>query len=265
MLRELTMTLCQLISYSLSRLLNVSCPLILMLTFLSAPSLAVDIKEAEHHHPYTQAVGVHGMAIFSHNNTFYASHMPLLHSIHAHQVVFSFTVAPENAELLTALLKQKAAKLETHQQAPLISLLPEPFDLIHLIDNEITTFTADVYQGHFERSGEKVMKNIPIKVEKLLLVSNIHEGANNNYYLMPIKKNQGLLIHKIGQLPSFDQIVLVDIAPSVAMSEINSNLTTIKHTSENTASEKPLILNQVVGSKLKVSKLLYLETQDFTR
>lgn len=82
---------------------------------------------------------------------------------------------------------------------------------------------------------------------------------------MPIKKNQGLLIHKIGQLPSFDQIVLVDIAPSVAMSEINSNLTTIKHTSENTASEKPLILNQVVGSKLKVSKLLYLETQDFTR
>jgi hypothetical protein len=151
------------------------------------------------HGQHTSAMGIHGMALFVHNGSLYASHMPLLNSIHAHQVIFTVALDEQDAVLVQKLAKEN----------PLLSLMPQPFDLMKLMDGTLTEFRADLYVGHFERSGELVKSAILVKVEDLALVADLSEGSNGNFFLLVSSAHAGLLVHKISSLPSFDQILEV--------------------------------------------------------
>ena len=149
------------------------------------------------HGKHASAIGTHGMALLQHNGHLYASHMPLANSIHAHQVIFKIELAQED----------KAALLVLTRDNRLMSLMPHPFDLLKLMNGSLNEFITDIYVGHFERGGKNIKAGVLVKVEKLLLVADLSEENNGNFYVLPTSTNTALLVHKISSLPSFDQIL----------------------------------------------------------
>jgi len=145
-------------------------------------------------------VGLHGMAIFYHHGQWYGSHLPLANSIHSHQLIFSFEF--ENLdEFQIKQLKELALATK------LVTIAPEVFDLMKFMDNKLTTFSGKLYQGHFERAGLVIAESVKIKVNRILLNKALDQSNNGDYYLVQTTTKHGLLVHKIGASPSFDQIL----------------------------------------------------------
>jgi len=217
-------------------------------------------------HPYDQpasmpvsmtAVGVHGMALFVGKDNIFASHMPLVNSIHAHQVILAIELSDKN----------KRATLALSHQYSLLSLLPMRFDLMKLISGQITQFKADLYAGHFERGGKVVLSNITVRVVKLLLaepiVSNKTTKAKqaylSRYYLIPLQQD-ALLVHKIEQLPSFDQILKVSFDSTFAAALATGKRAVIVKQGATPIEPE----NSLTWPKhIKVIKEYYRELQDF--
>lgn len=202
------------------------------------------VAKAESQEP-DHAIGVHGMAIFKVAETYYASHMPLANSIHAHQVILSFSLAEGHSNQLEKLLDE-------HE---LVSLMPEVFDLHDLMNGELTEFQGTVHANHFERGGKVAMQDVQINVEELLLVEPLTDSENGEFYLLELSSDEDMLVHKIGANPSFDQILTVE-----PKADTNDGEVQILEMTEG----KPLNPGQLSdNSKFSNIKQLYLETRDF--
>lgn len=225
-------------------------PSFLLLAFVIAFSALTQAAGVSHHHK--TAVGIHGMAIFTGGDRLYASHMPLANSIHAHQVIFSFGVEPHVKSELTQMLTNNT----------LVSLMPERFDLMHLMSGKLNSFNGTLFTGHFERGGEVAIEDVKVKVERIILNADLMTDANDNgqFYLVATGKEQGILVHRIASAPSFDQIVQVQI---VAKPDSKTSTVVLPITKG-----KPIELAQpkmvnTQGYSLKLTTPLYLETKDF--
>lgn len=209
----------------------------------------VSLAQAQQHEQghHTSAMGIHGMALFVHNGSLYASHMPLANSIHAHQVIFTVSMDEQDEAFVQDLAKQNY----------LLSLMPQVFDLLKLMDGTLTEFSADLYKGHFERSGELVKSEILVKVEKLLLVEDLSEGSNGNFYVLPTSAHTGLLVHKISGLPSFDQILEVQFDSQPVHSK--NQLVKLSEGQVLKANK----VNHLLPDGFRDIKQLYLELDDF--
>ncbi len=144
------------------------------------------------------SIGVHGMVIIPVGERIFASHMPLANSKHAFQILLELDLEGENRGLLNRLLTSNK----------LVTLMPEVFSLTKLQKGELKSFTATVYTNHFERNGIRTMENATFKVKHLLLNEPLSSFDREEYFVVKIDKQHTLLIHPIGQLPSFDQILL---------------------------------------------------------
>jgi len=144
----------------------------------------------------------------------------------------------------------------------LISLRPEPFDLNSLMEGRLPSFKADIVAGHFERGGLTQIEMASFSFKRMLLAEPIEDKNNGSFYQVDYSRQHSLLIHQIGKVPSFDQIVLVE----------NKS---IDKTHRNVA-EKQLITSKVTHAldinnsaeilakhELSYVKSLYLETKDF--
>jgi hypothetical protein len=192
-------------------------------------------------HAHDHSVGVHGMVLMPVGERIFASHMPLHHSKHAHQIVLELDVAGEAKASIMRLLNK-------HQ---LITLMPETFSLSELQNGQLKQFNGVVYSGHFERKGTVAFKNVLFKVKKQWLNQPLVSKSNGVYYVLDINQNQSLLVHQIGNVPSFDQILLV--SPSTGKALISP---------VDLANKQPL---KTVIEGLNIEKSLYLETQDFAQ
>ena len=150
-------------------------------------------------HQCANAYGVHGMVLLKTSAGYVASHMPLHNSIHAHQVIFlvGFSAAEQ------AIVDEVLATSE------LVTLEPEAFDLCQLIRGELPKFRTKLVNGHFERGGKTVREDMTARVAKRLLSRALMAEDNGHYQFIPLAENSGLLVHQIGKLPSFDQILWV--------------------------------------------------------
>ncbi len=221
-----------------------TCIILYALTALS-PALA------EHHATqHSPAIGVHGMAIFKVNESFYASHMPLANSIHAHQVIFSFTLDDSKVEPLSTLLSQ-------HE---LVSIVPEVFDLWDLMNGSLSHINVDIHINHFERGGELVRENIRLEIGDLSLATPLENNVNGQYYVVPIDSESGLLVHKIGPSPSFDQILQIKLLTDDLLSQ-KSNKQAFIELGEGKPINSTVDLPEDSG--FIITKQLYLETRDF--
>lgn len=205
-------------------------------------------KHIHHTENMAPAIGIHGMAAFTDGVSFYASHMPLANSMHAHQVIFSFKINPKHQALLRTLADNNA----------LLSIMPERFDLMALISGQLSEFTGDLYVGHFERGGKVAIKGAKFTVITRLLTAPLHAKNNGQFYLIPTHGKHGLLVHQIALQPSFDQIFHVRFNQSPPLTQSTVSFDLDKPT---TADE----LNQPNHQPLNFSVIqsLYLETQDF--
>ncbi|WP_298442422.1 hypothetical protein [uncultured Ferrimonas sp.] len=147
------------------------------------------------------AIGTHGMALVQTKQGLVASHMPLHGSMHSHQLLLTLSTDPSAQAQIDALLAQY----------PLITLNPETFDLHQLMHGSLNHFSATVVAGHFERGGQPRLTQVTFNVDKVLLNKPLTELASGSYYPIALGQ-QTLLVHRIGALPSFDQLLLVDTA-----------------------------------------------------
>lgn len=224
--------------------------------FISATAMAQPHQhpqENNHHHGvHTSAIGIHGMALFAVDGQFFASHMPLANSIHSHQIIFSIEVNP------TAL--EQMQKLEREQT--LLSIVPERFDLVALMQGKLTEFKADVYRGHFERQGKKQLTEVVIKVDKILLSESLSHKENGFFYHIPLNSRYALAVHRISQLPSYDQILLLQNSEKLAKENLsNTRLQLIPLADQQPYS--PQKHHPQLPKGYTIKKQLYLETQDF--
>ncbi len=207
--------------------------------------------EANHakHHSY---MGSHGMAVvFGENKTLIAHHMPLFYFPHDYQVVYKIKVnSNSDFEKLLALSSK-----------PLVTILPDNFDLLKLINKTRFSVKAKVYDGHFERGG-KPLFDTNVLFEKALYVEPIvtKDQLTNSimtFDLVSIENNHNLLaIKKIIEKPSFDALTWI-----VKTRAEKAKSITCSHVETGPVLETVQILNEI--STCLGNTPVYLETEDF--
>lgn len=145
--------------------------------------------------------GVHGMVLFGRAGL-WASHLPMYEAPHDAQVVLALTFAdPAEAAAYRAELGD----------APLVTFVPEPFDLLALAPDGagVPRLRGAIYRGHFERDG--VLWKDAVEFDARVVwyraidgspqdpASAVAFGAGDETYLM----------HLVGARPGVDRIVAV--------------------------------------------------------
>jgi hypothetical protein len=161
----------------------------------AAPSTTTAPTDAAKH-------GVHGMVLFGRAGL-WASHLPMYEAPHDAQVVLALGFAdPTVAASYRAELGD----------APLVTFVPEPFDLLALAPGGVGVprLRGAIYRGHFERDG--VLWKDAVDFEARVVwyraidgspqdpAAAVAFGAGDETYLM----------HLVGARPGVDRIVAVE-------------------------------------------------------
>ncbi len=155
---------------------------------------------------------VHGMLVFG-TNAVFLSHLPMFHSPHDYQVLLEAGL-PEAAR--ATLAADRAASGE-----PVYSLVPRPFSLPLLSTGALRAFTADIYRGHFERGGTRILRGVAVRVESVLLFEKLDPSTpiTKNYFGWLVRDphpvtSAHFVLHKVDHRGTFDQVVeLAGAAP----------------------------------------------------
>jgi len=132
-----------------------------------------------------------------------------------------------------------------------ITILPTKFDLNLLINKLTPTLNTTVFNGHFERGGTalfstKLTFKNPLYVKKIAIT----QPEKEEFDLIKVSAEQGVIIHKIQSRPSYDSLSLV----ALTNGKYNGQL----------KCDAPV--TTTLASKLKAcfkSVPSYLETHDF--
>ncbi len=155
---------------------------------------------------WADAPSVHGMFVFGGEKATYISHLPMFHAPHDYQAIFkvAFGDLPRSETL-------RHYELAQSQGAKFFTLEPEVMDLTEVMNGNRTTFIAMLYQGHFERGGER-LGWVKVKVDKIVLAKRLDatlpQVSMGSYFVFG-EKGEYFAAHLIGGKPSFDAILLV--------------------------------------------------------
>ena len=211
--------------------------------------LAAGAAAAEKHGP---TWGSHGMALFGGKEALYASHLPMFHAPHDHQVVLQVHIADPK---LDAALRQRL-----DGKTALWTIDPEKFELDRLAPTAATPvreFKADLVDGHFERGGKAQYKGATVVVEKVLLFRKLSADAakrDSARYIQLGGGKQRYLVKEIDSRPDFDHIVAIT-APAGAA---GAPVVLPKRGLEETAAEA--LARALPGAK--VDGTVYFDTAD---
>ncbi|MCL1125864.1 hypothetical protein [Shewanella surugensis] len=247
---------------------GVSTASFLGMILLDLSSVSASTIEVEKH----QAVGTHGMVLMKINHQLYASHLSLAHSMHAQQILFRLSVHSADKQAIDRLMADNA----------LVTLMPERFDLHRLMNQSLTSFNSDLFAGHFERGGTKVLSRVSITIDELVLnqpmLSSRLSASNGVYYQIGLNAGDVLFVHKIADNSSFDHIFLGKTTSSTA----TDKAVALTNRKAHTTSSQPLnqitqvdfnrqhpvnerdVQTQLSAQGITYLRSLYLETQDFT-
>lgn len=148
---------------------------------------------------------VHGMLLFG-KEVAYASHLPMFHAPHDYQLIMKLKLKDQPRS-------QTLAAYETAKSngATLFTLVPEVMDLTLLISGAKTSFKAAIFDGHFERGGQK-LGPVVVDVEKIVFSSKLdgtQQPAAFGSYLLFGELGEYFGAHLIKSKPSFDAIMTI--------------------------------------------------------
>ncbi len=154
----------------------------------------------------TPRFGLHGMVLFTDGVNLLASHLPMFHAPHDVQVVLRIHLAD-------AVMQQRLVDKLWQSPSDYWTLEPERFDLNQLApphQQPLKRFHAALYQGHFERGGQKRSESL-VEVEQVLWFSPLRatEPQPSQFRLISLQAQSCVYAYHIGKQPSFDQILLV--------------------------------------------------------
>ncbi|WP_299765021.1 hypothetical protein [uncultured Dokdonia sp.] len=145
----------------------------------------------------------HGMLLFG-SEDIYASHLPMFYSPHDYQVLLELTFSNEDKQKYIEHKKQ-------HPNSPTYTIAPERFVLPDMINNP-RPFKITVYQGHFERGGITILKDISVSIKHVVYFKKFNPKdakiKTADYILFGNNKEQ-FLVHQISNKPDFEQIIEV--------------------------------------------------------
>lgn len=162
--------------------------------------------------PPADSPSVHGMLIFGKSNT-YVSHLPMFHAPHDYQVILEVELDAA-AKAAFAKARQAAA------QEKVWTFVPERFSLPTKVAAG-QGFKGDIYEGHFERGGTKVVSAAPLTVTSVVHFRKFDPSAraDKNATFVFGKKGELYSAHLIGAAPDFDRIAAVEIQPDGKVQE----------------------------------------------
>lgn len=150
--------------------------------------------------------GLHGMVLFTDGVNLLASHLPMFHAPHDVQAVLRIHLAD-------ATMQQRLVDRLWQTPNDYWTLEPELFDLNLLAPTQqqpLKQFRAALYQGHFERGGQKQSESL-IEIDQVLWFSPLSatEPQPSQFRLISMQSQSCVYAYHIGKQPSFDQILLV--------------------------------------------------------
>ena len=216
--------------------------------------LLLNIQAQHHNHSkkYSDKPSVHGMLIFG-TEKFYASHLPMFHTPHDYQIILEAALVDSVRQLF---IKDQIENPEyaTYTIVPEVFVLPEKVD-------EMGSFKADLYRGHFERGGNKIAEKINVKITELVYFKkfdpNEKRDSSANFILFGNDKEQ-FAVHQISNKPDFEQLIQIatDLerfnSQVVSLSKNNSPIGVSSNKVKVPQNEEPITL----------LKQLYLEFAD---
>lgn len=146
--------------------------------------------------------GAHGMAVFGDGEQLFASHLPMFHAPHDHQLVMQIRLSNSDAD---ASLRASLAREPT-----LWTIDPEPFALRELWTGARNTFRAKLFQGHFERGGRLVHRRVQVEVIRVVehraLIPSAACEPSSHYSVLHTQKNL-FAFKQIRCKPDFDHLI----------------------------------------------------------
>ncbi len=233
---------------------NILCGVITLLClsgFLPSTGLA------KGHNPATEQarMGMHGMLLFSDGQALFASHLPMYHSPHDVQLVFSLTLSDKE-------LEQRLIDLLAYSKT-YWTIAPQKFDLTKLgqeTEGAVQAFYGDLYQGHFERGGEKRFSHQFIQFQQSKLRNILSpEKLSQRQYIRINEGESGVSFYAllIKERPGMDRIIRIEHAD-------DSRILLPDHFFIN-MSEEPLADKDIAAQlQLPANRVttIYLETGD---
>lgn len=224
--------------------------LVICLTACSAPQ-----SEAQHSPVHSEAtrMGSHGMAVIGDTDLLFA-HMALYRRPHDRQILTPATFRSPEAQ---ANFTSWRASYQG-----LVSIVPETFDLDRLAPDTtdpISSFSADIYEGHFERGGTLKFKDVAFDLGQPLLHLKVTNEMTEQVDFVYIEHGAAAyLVRHIGHPPGKDQIVLVPPSDELMSGDHLRAL-------PRSQSDTKWTFRRADGSTLVIFpiKTVYLETADF--
>jgi len=144
-------------------------------------------------------MAVHGMFVFGERDT-YLSHLPMFHAPHDYQVILKVSFQSSHTNHIYQRLN--------HTTDSTFTLVPQPMDLTEVIAGTKTSFTADLYDGHFERGGKK-LGSLVVDIEKIIVAAKLDADRvhpEDTRFIAFGERGEYFVAHLIDGKPSFDFI-----------------------------------------------------------
>jgi glyoxylase-like metal-dependent hydrolase (beta-lactamase superfamily II) len=148
---------------------------------------------------------IHGMLVAG-TDAVYLSHLPMFHRPHDYQLIFQAGL-PEDA------LQRYRADANAHP-GEYYTLAPNgPWVLPDTIRPD-RRFKADLYRGHFERGGTRILAGIEVKVDRIVHFRRFEPGRKPQprQWIAFGRGRERFLVHRIEGAPDMDQVVQVTTA-----------------------------------------------------
>ena len=159
-------------------------------------------------------MGIHGMVAIG-NADMLLYHLALYHRPHDRQIVLPATLA--NSQLRADFRQWRAA------YHGLVTIVPELFDLDRLdpaSTDPIRRFSADVFEGHFERGGRLKFEAAVFLLEDALIHRVVAADAPGSVgYTYLTHAESAYLVKDIGARPGMDRILSLPVHPVLTSGE----------------------------------------------
>ena len=199
-----------------------------------------------HDHP-----SVHGMLVVGKQKV-YLSHLPMFHSPHDYQAILEVELTPEALRAYRLALENSTEKVFT--------LVPETFVLPQMIQSP-RPFKADLFAGHFERGGKKIVSQLTVKIKQVVFFKKFQPQAIRpliGKFIVFGNEHEQFLAHEITKRPDFDQILELRASPSIT-EKLQDHPSFGTELGNNDVT--PLSAPQIVGD-FAIEEQIYLEKGD---
>ena len=209
-------------------------------------------------HAAAASWGKHGMVVFGGKTALFASHMPMFHAPHDLQVVIQFHLAD------TKVHDELAQALANKSQ--FWSLDPEDFDLQRLSPahaTPLTKFSADFFEGHFERGGQQRYLSQTVIVDKVMMFRRLkmeNKTKTQGHYHVIGQGKERFLVKEIDRRPDFDVIFKLNEFAKPNLPKTIKLPTTSLAFPEASSLKKPLL--SAKNRHRSPGVVLYFETED---